>query len=109
MAGGPNEEATLRWLRVVLLVLTTAGGGFGVSQGVDLFNAKAWQEANVEKLMEAERMQDRLLQCRAKVDAYAKQNEMLIGLVNRMQAARSGEDADHGREPGPLPALPRLE
>lgn len=109
MAGGPNDEATLRWVRVVLLVLTTAGGGFGVSQGVDLFNAKAWQEANVEKLMEAERMQDRLLQCRAKVDAYEKQNEMLIGLVNRMQAAKVDAESDHGREPGPLPALPRLE
>lgn len=106
MAGGPNDETTLRWVRVVLLVLTTAGGGFGVSQGVDLFNAKAWQEANVEKLMEAERLSDRLLQCRAKVDAFEQQNAMLIDLVNRLQSARHESE---GRRPGPLPALPRME
>lgn len=106
MAGTAADDAAARWIRIVLLIVTATGGGFGAAQGVDLFGAKEWQQANVEKLMEAERLSDRLLQCRAKVDAFEQQNAMLIDLVNRLQSARhEGE----GRRPGPLPALPRME
>lgn len=112
MAGGPSDDSVMRWVRVILLVVATTGGGFGVSQGVDLFNAKAWQDANVQKLLEAERMQDRLLQCRAKTDAYEKQNEMLIALVARLQDDHDGIARGHGASvepPHTLPPLPDLE
>lgn len=109
MAGAPNEDATIRWIRIGLLLLATTGGGFGAAQGVDLFGAKQWQEENVEKLLEAERAADRLLQCRAKVDAYERQNEMLIQLVDRMQTSKEATPHPRGRAPGPLPELPRLE
>ncbi len=113
MADDPSSAATKsddaaigRWVRILLIAAATGGGGFSISQGVDLFNAKAWQDANVQRLMEAERTQDRLTQCRAKVDAYEEQNRMLVELIDRMQEQKSPRPHGSGRE---LPDLPRIE
>lgn len=113
MADDPSSAATKsddaaigRWVRILLIAAATGGGGFSISQGVDLFNAKAWQDANVQRLMEAERTQDRLTQCKAKVDAYEQQNQILIELVSRLQERRDGHP---GGRHGDLPDLPTIE